>query len=238
MATAPSPNDLTRQQLDELDALLQKMLTVPLAVDAPPPAASLPPMAQPPLPPSWRIDPPQIPDGFGGTPRSTPQPPPAAPPSRAVSFAEISLDDLPASLKFEPPAPAPVPKAAKPVSAPAPAPAPKPVPPPVPVPKAAAPVTKVTPAPKPVPAPKAVPVTVTPAPPMPPVPLLFLPFVALEGLFDNICGMFGPLGRLFRSGFFKYLYGFAGLGLVVYTALHVAQVQGWFTLPTTLPWPK
>ena len=30
MATAPSPNDLTRQQLDELDALLQRMLALPL----------------------------------------------------------------------------------------------------------------------------------------------------------------------------------------------------------------
>src|SRR2546423_85779 len=30
MATAPSPNDLTRQQLDELDALLQRMLSLPL----------------------------------------------------------------------------------------------------------------------------------------------------------------------------------------------------------------
>jgi hypothetical protein len=31
MATAPSANDLTRQQLDELDALLQRMLTLPNA---------------------------------------------------------------------------------------------------------------------------------------------------------------------------------------------------------------
>jgi hypothetical protein len=30
MAAAPSANDLTRQQLDELDALLQRMLTLPL----------------------------------------------------------------------------------------------------------------------------------------------------------------------------------------------------------------
>ena len=35
MATAPSPNDLTRQQLDELDALLQKMLSVPMPVETP-----------------------------------------------------------------------------------------------------------------------------------------------------------------------------------------------------------
>src|SRR5947209_8014859 len=51
LATAPSPNDLTRQQLDELDALLQRMLSLPL--DAPsaagpaPPAAPLPDPAPP-----------------------------------------------------------------------------------------------------------------------------------------------------------------------------------------------
>lgn len=31
MATAPSANDLTRQQLDELDSLLQRMLSLPLS---------------------------------------------------------------------------------------------------------------------------------------------------------------------------------------------------------------
>ena len=50
MATAPSPNDLTRQQLDELDVLLQKMLTVPIAE----PVTPVPKMAPAPLPPSWR----------------------------------------------------------------------------------------------------------------------------------------------------------------------------------------
>ncbi len=212
MATAPSPNDLTRQQLDELDALLQKMLTVPIAVD-PPPAAAPPALAQPPLPPSWRIDPPQ--------------------PAPATSLAHLSLDDPPPPpLRFDPPAPTPVPpKAAKPAPAPVP-PAPKSAPPTVTAPK-------VTPAP--VPKPVAVPQpqrAVTPAPAAPPVPLVFLPFVALNGLFDNICGMFGPPGRLFRAGFFKQLYGLAGLGLIVYTGLHVAQVQGWLTLPLALPWPR
>lgn len=219
MATAPSPNDLTRQQLDELDALLQKMLTVPLVVDTPPPAATLPPMAQPPLPPSWRIDPPST--------------------ARATSLADFSLDDLPAPPKFEAPAPPPAPKAVKPVPSPPPVPAPKPVPP----------APKVTPAPLPASKPVAVvapprpqatptPAALTPAPLAPSVPLPVLPFVALNGLFDGICGMFGPPGRLFRSGFFKHLYGLAGLGLMAYTALHIAQVQGWLTLPVVLPWPK
>lgn len=54
----PSPNDLTRQQLDELDALLQKMLAVPIAPSEPVPAprAYVP---EPPLPSQhWRTDPP------------------------------------------------------------------------------------------------------------------------------------------------------------------------------------
>ena len=215
MATAPSPNDLTRQQLDELDALLQKMLTVPLApVETPLPAAALSPLAQPPLPPSWLADPP------------TPMPAPA--------LAQLAPTEPPPTLKFEPPAaPASVPKVA-------------PVPVPMPAPKQEAPapsVPKVAPVPaqKVAPAPAPKPVTPAPLPPAsgaPPVPLPAIPFVALNGLFDGICEMFGPPGRLFRSGFFKNLYGLTGLALIVYTALHIAQVRGLLTLPVQLPWPK
>ena len=52
MATGPTPNDLTRQQLDELDALLQRMLSLPLnkaeTVKVPPaPPLPLPEMPAP-----------------------------------------------------------------------------------------------------------------------------------------------------------------------------------------------
>jgi hypothetical protein len=40
MATAPSANDLTRQQLDELDSLLQRMLSLPLSPAEKPSLAS------------------------------------------------------------------------------------------------------------------------------------------------------------------------------------------------------
>lgn len=239
MATAPSPNDLTRQQLDELDALLQKMLTVPLApVETSPPVATFPPLAQPPVPPSWRVD----------------------PPAPAPSLAHLAPAEPPATLKFEPPAAqtpvqAPVNKAPKPTPAPVPppvqvqAPAPKqpaPVasaPVQVPVPPAALkqvpPVAPAAPKVAPAPAPKpAAPTPVAPAADTVPVPLPAIPFVALNGLFDSICGVFGLPGRLLCSGFFKNLYGLTGLGLIVYTGLHVAQVQGWLTLPVQLPWPK
>jgi hypothetical protein len=70
------------------------------------------------------------------------------------------------------------------------------------------------------------------------VPLPLLPLVAFNALFDSACGLFGPLGRVLRSGFFKHLYGLVGLALLAYTAAHVAQVRGWVTLPVTLPWPQ
>jgi hypothetical protein len=193
MATAPSPNDLTRQQLDELDALLQKMLTgAPAPVDTPPPAQ---PMREPPVPPLWRADPPA----------------PVAPPA-----PHLERPEPPPVLKFEPPAPVPTPAPAPVAKAPAPKPAPRPVP--VPVPK---------------------PAPLAPPPPVPEaVPVLMKPFALVTSVFDGACGLFGPPGRVLRSGFFKHIYGFAGLALIAYTAARVAQVQGWVTLPVELPWPK
>lgn len=255
MATAPSPNDLTRQQLDELDALLQRMLSVPLA-ETPLPAAAPPAQLPTPSPTTtnWRIDPPA----------------PANVSTPHIAIPELKYE---AELKYEPPAP--VAKAAPPQPV-APAPAPQPVTPTpapqvtMPAPQPVSPAPQVAmPAPQPtIPAPtlqpqpqpkKAVtpaplspaPITpaplapqstssepITPVPTTPPVPFLLLPFAVVTGLFDFICGLFGPPGRLLRSGFFKHIYGLAGLGLLAYTAAHVAQVQGWLTLPVTLPWPR
>ncbi len=67
MSSTPTPNDLTRQQLDELDALLQRMLSIPLPqppVPTPTPPAPAPvapvsaPSALVPPPANWRVDPP------------------------------------------------------------------------------------------------------------------------------------------------------------------------------------
>ena len=210
MATAPSPNDLTRQQLDELDALLQRMLSVPLAPpDTPMPGGSGRSASdgdEPPLPPSWRVDPPA--------------------PVASASVPHLVLAEPPSSAKLEPAVPSP--------------PAPKPAPAPKPTAKAApkpAREPKAAPKPPPVPKPVAAPV-ITPAPAAPPVALPLLPLVALNAAFDAVCGVFGPLGRVLRSGFFKHIYGLVGLGLLAYTAAHVAQVQGWVTLPVSLPWPR
>lgn len=200
MATAPSPNDLTRQQLDELDALLQRMLSVPLAPPDTPLPGALGRADAPPLPPVWRPD----------APASAP----------AASLPHLALMEPPSSAKIEP-EPKPVAKAE-----------PKPQ---APEPK---PVAKVAPAPaKPQAAPASVPAKPQ-APAAPPAPLPLLPLVALNAAFDSACGLLGPFGRALRSGFLKHIYGLIGLGLIAYTVAHVAQAQGWVTLPIVLPWPQ
>ena len=60
-STPPSPNDLTRQQLDELDTLLQRMLSLPLSAPPEPPLPQTPAPApnytSNSLPAGWRADP-------------------------------------------------------------------------------------------------------------------------------------------------------------------------------------
>lgn len=70
-----------------------------------------------------------------------------------------------------------------------------------------------------------------------PVPFLYAPFVAFNAVLNWILGLFGFPGRVLRSGFVKGLFGLAGIGLLVYTGLKVAQIHGLVTLPQELPWP-
>jgi len=101
--TAPSANDLTRQQLDELDDLLQRMLSLPL--NPPESFAPTAPAFAPPMP----------------TP--VPQPVPVA--------REVAAP-MPAPRAYAPPPPEPAePAAWKPASAPRPAPAPMAAPAPI-----------------------------------------------------------------------------------------------------------
>lgn len=115
MAASPSPNDLTRQQLDELDVLLQRMLALPIsqpepavAFPPPPPLPDLPPVAPRPAPretadPSsttWRADT----HAPSKVPHLTHAPEPA------VAFTPSVLPFQPvARSQPEPPAPRPVP---------------------------------------------------------------------------------------------------------------------------------
>jgi hypothetical protein len=271
MATAPSPNDLTRQQLDELDALLQRMLSVPIPSDAVPaagggreapagPAArggieSADALTDPPLPPSWRVDPPagsRTPGapagGYGAGPREGSAPAPHLVFPEPPSSVSLALEPpAPAALAQTPAPTAPLKPSARPAAPPAPRAAPAAPPAAAPQPAqtvTAPPILKPVPVvvsppapPAPKPAPQAPTSRLTPAPTAPPVPFLFLPFVGLNALFDAGCGVLGPFGRVLRSGFFKQLCGLAGLGLLIYTAAHVAHTQKWITLPIPLPWP-
>lgn len=255
MATAPSPNDLTRQQLDELDALLQRMLSVPLPAEPAPGAArggeGSTALADPPLPPSWRADPPPaarpapaaaaapfVPAGTRDGGAAAPHLLLVEPPSAAPLKFELPLP--PPAVLTQTPAPAPPKPVAK-SAAPAPAPAAKapPAPAAVPAPVAPPPLVK-APAPGgPVPgsAPQA-PAGLAPPPAAPPVPFVVVPLLVVNALFDTACGLLGPVGRVLRSGFCKNVYGLVGLGLLAYTAAHVAQRREWVTLPVTLPWPR
>lgn len=205
--TAQSPNDLTRQQLDELDDLLQRMLSLPLN----------PPESFAPAAPAPTFAPPM--------PTPVPQPVPVA---REVAMPAPRAYTPPTP---EPPAPVEAPLAWKPAPLPAPRPAPAPMPAPIierPVP-AAAPARPLPPAPE----------TLPYAAPQPePTPLLFAPFVAFNAVLNWSLGLFGFPGRVLRSGFVKNLLGLAGLGLLIYTGLKVAQIHGLVTLPQELPWPR
>ncbi len=262
MATAqPSPNDLTRQQLDELDALLQRMLSVPTS-----PGDATPPVAAPTPTPTY-------------VPVATPAPAPrleftAAPPAYPALFSPPPPSSLPQP--FSPPqpvAPAPLPQPIPqpvirrpepvpppPVFTPPPPPrevAEPPEPPEPPRAKPQAPVEppviqeaavpKVAPAPTPVAKPqpkrerKALPIpqpapTATATGYVPP-PLPLVPLVMFNQAFNRTLGLFGLPGRALRSGFVKSVFGLAGLGLIAYTGLKMAQLQGAITLPVELPWP-
>jgi hypothetical protein len=104
MATPPSPNDLTRQQLDELDSLLQRMLALPLSKPEPADGGGhrLPhpplPLPEPPAPrpvAGWRAD---VPAATAKAPYLAPEPEPD--PAQALA---------PTFRAFAPPAAAPDP---------------------------------------------------------------------------------------------------------------------------------
>ncbi|MDB5308593.1 MAG: hypothetical protein JWO38_2795 [Gemmataceae bacterium] len=241
MATAPSPNDLTRQQLDELDALLQRMLALPLdppvtGVGAP----GLPEMAAT----NWRVDPAAVP-----APRLF-TPPPAEPPRPRAAEPEplpVPVFRAPPAVPDEPP---PRISRATPERT-------APLAPAVPPPEPAVPFVekRTTPAPAleraPAPSPEYRPEAAAPAfganpaisvpdhsPPDSPVPVALWPLVAFNWTVDTVLGWCGPPGWLLRSGFGKNVLGLAGVGLLLYTAAHVASQQGWVTLPVPLPWPR
>jgi hypothetical protein len=65
-----------------------------------------------------------------------------------------------------------------------------------------------------------------------------LPLVAVNGAYDAATRLLGPPGWLLRSWLGKNLLGLAGVGLLVYTAAHLATEAGWVQLPFPVPWPR
>lgn len=94
---ATTSNDLTRHQLEELDALLQRMLAAPAQTQQP---HWTPPPAVPPVVESWRIDRAEIP-----MPRLQLEPPAAAPALSPASVPTVAF--VPAEPPIPPLAPEP-----------------------------------------------------------------------------------------------------------------------------------
>ena len=233
MATAPGPNDLTRQQLDELDALLQRMLGLPLDPPAPPPKpAPLPAPPLPDLPPGWRLD--------GGRLRAADPhvadlvPAPVA--LAAVGVAEpprrptVVVDDDPA-VRFDPSAdgtgrPAGGFRTVRGADAPA-------------LPAGFMPSVYVEPEPEPEPVPPSAPVRLSPLTPDP-LPLSLYPLFAVNWVLETACGLCGPAGAAAVSPAGKHLLGVVGVGLLIGAAAWTARGLGLvdFPVPARPAWWK
>lgn len=222
MSTASAPaNQSMRQQLDELDALLQRMLNLPVnQVDEPAdPIAqrarynTADPSPTPP-PPAGRKASMRLLDG------SAPVAPPTAPPASWDPHWNINLNPQQGSSVFS----------RGPVAAPPPAP-----------PEPAAPVWRAETVAYPQPAAARPPQpTVTPPAPMPapvmPLPtaadspsLLLMPLVALNRVFDGLVIQFGPPGEWLCTRAGRTVLGLAGFAMMAGSAAWAAA--GWFGWP-------
>ncbi|OWK36720.1 hypothetical protein [Fimbriiglobus ruber] len=252
--TSPSPNDLTRQQLDELDTLLQRMLSLPTG---PGPDAAAPAVRQVPAPPlpespaapntgAWRAD---LAVPGAKAPHHSPEPaavvrlpePPAAkkpdpvtpyaPPTRTPTTSDKPTN-LAETLRLfgssteETTALQPASSEPQPATL-------RGVDAPA-VPhgfrSAFAPETSF-------PAPEAAPVPLLPAPeaggaaPKSGVPVVLWPLFAANWVLEAILGLFGPLGTLLTHPAMKHLLGWTGVLLIIAAGVWVAQGMGWITLP-------
>lgn len=250
MATAQSTNDLTRQQLDELDALLQKMLALPLNTTesatpaVPVPSAvrsSVPEIPLPDLPASRAItssayaapihklngretNPPTVwrgdsPSSQAIAPQLLTMPSPSAPPPVVPAVRRAPNTLLQA---LEQPAAA-TSKVGK-----------------------GEPATNLLPNsfhldPAVAPTPNSAPILPIPVRPASSsgeyVSPILVPLVVFNRWLDAALGKLGLAGRLIRSSFGKNMIALAGLLLLTLTAAKIAQLMGWVTLSTTLPWP-
>ncbi len=230
MATAPGPNDLTRQQLDELDALLQRMLGLPLDPPAPPPKPQpLPAPPLPDLPPGWRLDAGRLraPDPHTGVALT-------AVPVELVSVGAVAEaprrppvvvadeSDEP-FVRFGPPTDGirlptgPFPRTVRGADAPA-------------LPSGFQPAVYVEPEP-----PAPVPVLTRPAPalriPHSPLSTWLYPLFAVNWVLETACGLAGPVGAAAVRPAGKYGLGACGLVLLAGAAAWTARGLGYVDFP-------
>ncbi|MEO2090860.1 MAG: hypothetical protein ABGY75_15375 [Gemmataceae bacterium] len=234
MATAPSPNDLTRQQLDELDVLLQRMLALPLnkpepavAFSPPPPLPELPdppaPRSQPAV--GWRADHP-----------ATASPPTHLPSVPAIRPAESVIPRLYAPA--EDPLPADT-GTLRGVDAPA-------------LPSGFNPRDDAPPPMQDLDVPSAfgrmnfaevnpfldLPPAVEPPSAEPEssarLPVLLWPVAAVNAVIEYVLSWFGPLGRLLTAPWVKTLLGWAGLLLLAVAGYWAARGKGWVSWPRSV----
>jgi hypothetical protein len=223
---AATPNDLTRQQLDELDHLLQRMLAMPLSQ---PEARSAPVKIAIPSPPDipamalmasdWRLDAPQTSPPAPHL-NTEPTPEPVLAMSATTSVAAYAM-----------PAPQPLAPVERPM---VPAMVVLPEPPPVspvvldlPMPRfgkfdladvpPAAPITTV-------------PITTAPATP-PAVPMALWPIAAVNWLMETTLNMFGTPGHALTSRAGKNLLGVTGMMMLAAAGLYTLNGQGVIHLP-------
>jgi hypothetical protein len=254
MSTPPSPNDLTRQQLDELDALLQRMLSLPLS--GPPTPVPVPSPVELPVPTgvsgSWRSD---GPTASTRSPYLAAQPLPAVAPFGAVApeldrplppEADWGPDPLarytadPA--QFFGPATAETgirPSTVRGVDAPAlpmdfrsafadPLVGPAPVSTPIEEPGELAPLAAV---------PFVLPNS-TPANQPAPLPVLGWPLFAVNWVLECLLGLLGPVGTAIRHPAIKHPLGWLGVLLIVAAGVWSARGMGWVQFPLPLPLPR
>lgn len=254
---ATTPNDLTRQQLDDLDALLQRMLSVPISEKEKPTAPT------PPTPPTMttRLDPP--------TPAARqPHIAPASMPTATVSSspAPVIFESRIDARHFVRPEALPTPAPISPTSYDPPAPTPitrlfgsqEPMPSVVEQRTASVTVEPVVTNHDPEPnitveppliafqqamyepsldlQDSAIPLTLAEAPvpethlfaaPQQRVPLLAWPIYGVNRVIEGCLNLFGPPGELLTTGPVKWLLGLTGIGLLGFAAAWTARGMGW-----------
>jgi len=223
-----------RQQLDDLDALLQRMLSLPInQLDEPPPAPLRPeaplkftqaPRAEAATPAPPPAAPVHTPPRMRLLTDSSPVPPPAE--TEPIGYERaftINLNPQQGSSVLGPRSPArwldaesmPLPTPPRPAPRPATPPAkPVPVPPPQPAAKA---IVSIEPLPTATPSTAGAPdvsVSETLRPSdyrRPRTPLVLMPLALVESIFDGVMSLFGPPGEWLASPAGKNLLGYVGL---------------------------